>query len=349
MADPTLALLQHELRTADVPTLWLADENIEAAQFSANPAVTVVGNRFDLIRTLAQQGWQAQFSDFDLSAYADGQFQHIVYRISKEKAVVHHLINAAARLLPPGARLILIGDKGEGIKTYARKAQEVLGGERTEQKQGSIWRCELSRGQTTGTPLDDQQYRQLRPIAELNGRTLASKPGLFGWNKIDRGSAFLIEELPAMLGHSLPLQGRVLDLGCGFGYLSLGTAGPATELVCTDNNAAALQVCAYNLQQAGLSAQVQASDAGDTLQGTFDLILCNPPFHAGFDTEHDLTDRFLAATQRLLATNGTACFVVNQHIPLERKARGRFAQIECHADNGHFKLVRLQRPLTNRE
>lgn len=349
MQDPTLALLLTELKASDGPALWLTDENIATPELAANPAFEVVGNRFDLIRALQQRGWQAHFSDFDLTAYPDGHFQRILYRVSKEKAVVHHLINAAARLLQPGGRLVLIGEKGEGIKTYVRKAQQLLEGERSEQKQGALWYCQLSRGTGTGTPLDDQDYRQLRPIAQQDTRTFLSKPGLFGWNKIDRGSALLIEQLPQMLGRPLPLDGKVLDLGCGFGYLALSAAGPGTELVCTDNNAAALLACARNLALAGIEAQVVAGDAGDTVQGTFDVILCNPPFHAGFDTEHDLTDRFLAAAQRLLAADGCACFVVNQHIPLERKARGRFAQIHCHADNGHFKLVRLQRPLTYRE
>jgi 16S rRNA (guanine1207-N2)-methyltransferase len=125
----------------------------------------------------------------------------------------------------------------------------------------------------------------------------------------------------------------------------MNAAGPATELVCTDNNAAALQACRHNLQQAGLKGEVLASDAGDRLQRSFDTILCNPPFHSGFSVDGDLTDRFLMAAQRLLKPTGTACFVVNQHIPLERKATGRFADISLWLDNGKFRLVRLRTPI----
>ncbi len=346
MAHTALDLLRAELARPVPGTLWFADENIPAATWPPSPSVEVIGNRFDLIRGLRDQGWPAHFSDFDLSAWPDGSISRILYRVSKEKPVVHHLINEAARLLAVGGELILIGDKGEGIKTYSRKAQQRLGGDREESRHGSIWQARLSRGSDIDAPLDDKEYPRLRPLDGSDGHIYQTKPGQFGWNKIDRGSAFLIEQLPAMLECPLPLEGRVLDLGCGFGYLALNACAPDCALTCTDNNAAALIAVRANLVARGFSAaEVVASDAGDTLEGPFATILCNPPFHAGFGVEGDLTDRFLEQTRRLLAPDGVACFVVNLHIPLERKAQGRFARIDCHADNGHFKLIRLRDPI----
>ncbi|MBV1788926.1 methyltransferase [Marinobacterium sp. D7] len=345
MTDPVLNLLLQDLRHRSERTLWLVDENIPADLCPAQPGFEVIGNRFDLIQALSARGWTTEFSDFDLSRYPDNSLQRIIYRVSKEKPVVHYLINQAARLLQTEGELILIGDKSEGIKTYSRKAQQRLGGTREERKQGSAWRAVLTRGSATDEPLEDQQYRQLRPLALDAGEPYLSKPGLYGWNKVDRGSAFLLEQLPAMLGQPLPLRGRVLDLGCGFGYLALNACDSDTLLTCTDNNAAALYACRENLAHRDLHGEVIASDAGRELQPGFDTIMCNPPFHAGFGVEGDLTDRFLEQTRRLLAPGGSACFVVNLHIPLERKAQGRFAQIRCHADNGHFKLIHLSQAL----
>lgn len=346
MASSALDLLLPELDRQGTDSLWLVDENIPAGDWPVRPGVAVVGNRFDLIRCLDAQGWPARFSDFDLSPWAAGSLNRILYRVSKEKPIVHHLINEAARLLKPAGELVLIGDKNEGIRTYARKAQQRLGGTREENRSGSLWRARISRGSTPGEPLEDKHYAQLRPLEGNDGLEYLTKPGQFGWNKIDRGSAFLLERLPTMLGQPLPLSGRVLDLGCGFGYLALNACAPDCRLCCTDNNAAALASVQANLSARGFSqAEVVASDAGDSLSGPFDLVLCNPPFHAGFSVEGDLTDRFLEQIRRLLAPEGQACLVVNQHIPLERKAQGRFACIDRHADNGHFKLIRLAAPL----
>ncbi|MBA4500781.1 methyltransferase [Marinobacterium marinum] len=338
--------LNQLLRQASGTTLWLVDENIQL-DMPANPAVLVVGNRFDVIERLQQCGWDAHFSDFDLSALASAGFDQIIYRVSKEKPVVHYLITAAQRLLRADGSLSLLGDKGEGIRTYARKAEACLEGTRTEQKLGpNSWHAHIRQGNGTGPCPDHQHYSELRPACADAQRQYWSKPGLFGWNKIDRGSALLIEQLPAMLGSSLPLPGKVLDLGCGFGYLALNVADSTTALVCSDNNAAALRACRYNLDQAGLQqAEVIAADAGDRLSPGFDVLLCNPPFHSGFSVDGDLTDRFLHAARRLLSAKGSACFVVNQHIPLERKAIGLFADIHTHLDSGQFKLVRLRQPI----
>ncbi|MBS99314.1 MAG: rRNA methyltransferase [Oceanospirillaceae bacterium] len=344
--DPSQAVLEALLRQSHGQGLWLVDENISPPAIPALSEMLVVGNRFDRVRSLGEHGWNAQFSDFDLSRLESATIDQIFYRVSKEKAVVHHLINESARVLRPGGELILVGEKNDGIKTYARKAQMRLGGERTERKQGNVWTATLIQS-APGEPLDDQHYNDLRALLPTRDDSAGylTKPGLFGWNKIDQGSAYLIEELPGMLNQALPLHQPTLDLGCGFGYLALNACDKDTELVCTDNNAAALAACRANLEQRGFSnARVIASDAGDCVQGAFDIILCNPPFHAGFSIEGDLTDRFLQQTQRLLKPAGTACFVVNQHIPLERKAHNRFAQVHTHADNGHFKLITLKQP-----
>lgn len=343
--NPLARELEQQLKCLNAPGLWLVDENPQS-HCRPNPLVSVIGNRLDVIERLGQQGWQAEFNDFELDRLPAAGFDTILYRISKEKAVVHHIISAAQRLLKPGGELILLGEKGEGIRTYARKAELCLGGERSETKLGaSSWCARIGRSGAGGDCPDAQDYPTLRPACRDERFEYCAKPGLFGWNKIDSGSALLIEQLPEMLQQPLPLSGSLLDLGCGFGYLAMNAAGPATELVCTDNNAAALQACQHNLQRAGIKGEVLASDAGDRLQQSFDTILCNPPFHSGFSVDGDLTDRFLMAAQRMLKPTGTACFVVNQHIPLERKATGRFADVSLWLDNGKFKLVRLRAPI----
>jgi 16S RNA G1207 methylase RsmC len=343
--DPIAQELRRLLAAARTPTLWLVDDN-PPPHCPPNPAVTVVGNRYDLISRLRQQGWQAHFSDFELEPLPAAGFTTLLYRVSKEKAVVHHLIGAARRLLTPGGELLLLGDKGDGIRGHARTAERCLGGARNERKLGgSSWRAAIERTAAAGECPDHQDYPRLRPACSDQRFEYWAKPGLFGWNKIDQGSAFLIQQLPALLATPLPLSGSLLDLGCGFGYLALNAAGPETRLVCTDNNAAALLACRHNLERAGLEGEVVASDAGDGIQQRFDTLLCNPPFHSGFRVDGELTDRFLAAAQRLLAPQGTACFVVNRHIPLERKAARRFTDLHLWADNGRFKLVRLRQPI----
>lgn len=343
MADTAFELLLPALQRASDKTLWVADENLIGTRLVTNPAVTVIANRYDLFTLLKQHDWNARFSDFDFSEFTDNSVDCLIYRVSKEKPVVHHVINQAQRILKPGGRLLLAGDKGEGIKTYIDKARKLFSGACDAQKaSGDVWLAELTCPDEPGSkPLDDKQYTTLRPEARDQNFEYWSKPGVYGWNKIDKGSAYLIEHLDAFLMTMPEPPRNILDLGCGYGYLSLNASHLDIPITATDNNAAAIAACERNFDRYPVNGKVVTADCADGISGKFDLILCNPPFHAGFGVEGDLTDRFLQAAHDRLSNAGVACFVTNLHIPLERKARDLFHQVEIIASNSNFKLTRL--------
>ncbi len=342
--DPVIAALVSQLQRSPGRGLWVVDENLGGGRLPApREGLRVLTNRFDLQQQFRQAGWEVGFSDFDFApwrAAAEGGLDVIFYRVSKEKPVVHHVINQAWHCLRPGGRLWLCGYKQEGTKTYYDKARKLYGsGELEKLGKGGFLGCLTREASAAGDWLDDRDYPALREVAGEAGLHFFSKPGVFGWDKIDQGSRFLIEEAEQRWPSD---AARVLDLGCGYGYLAahahrLG----AGALIATDNNAAALAACHYNLARLEAPAQVLPADCADQVEGCFDLILCNPPFHQGFAVEGELTDRFLQAARRLLAPGGQALFVVNRFIPLERKAAGLFGQVAVFADNDSFKLVRL--------
>ena len=324
--------------------LLVVDENLNPALINSCDGWHALTNRFDQHNDLLSRGWSCTFSDF----VWPGSFKAevLVCRISKEKAVVNHILNLAAEQLKPGSKVILLGDKSEGIKSYAKNGQKRLGGIREEEKiGGDSWKIELSVGSVIGEPLDDQKYPELREIENVGKYTLYSKPGVYGWKKIDQGSQQLIERLPQMLEATLPLGDiRILDLGCGSGYLTVVSCGPKTQGVATDNNAAALIATRQTIEQADLNIETIVSNAGEELESGFDLILCNPPFHSGFGIDYDLTDRFSKQAARLLTNDGIACFVVNQHVPLKRIASAYFHVVELDLDSYNFCTYKLQKP-----
>ena len=190
-------------------------------------------------------------------------------------------------------------------------------------------------------PLDDKDYPTLRKHIEIEGTTLYSKPGVFGWNKVDRGSAFLVEHLSQFLKH-LPGEATLLDLGCGYGYIAASARDYGFQrIVATDNNAAALAACEKNFAQLNIAGEVIADDAGSNISERFNIVLCNPPFHQGFATDGRLTDKFLATTKRVLRRSGKGLFVVNSFVPLPQKAAKLFDRVEVIAENRSFKLVEV--------
>ena len=114
------------------------------------------------------------------------------------------------------------------------------------------------------------------------------------------------------------------------------------KITATDNNAAAILAAKANLKPIIKECEVIPSDAGDTVEGNFDTIWCNPPFHQGFAIDGDMSAKFLKATKRLLAPEGHALFVVNNFIPLEQKALKYFRSVQTLANNGSFKLIALR-------
>ncbi len=347
MNDLALAWLTRMMMQENAAkALWCSDENALASlpaaeQWPHKPLLMT--NRWDVAQQAERLGFNSRFSDFDFSELSDASLSHVFYRISKEKPVTHYIINQAHRLLMPGGKLFLCGQKNEGIKTYIDKAGKLFGCTASAQKNGTVYSAVLDNMLPQNDQrLDDSVYPQLRPINSPQGITIHSKPGLFGWNKIDQGSEFLIQALPALLDQLPQPPKRLLDLGCGYGYLTLMTANlPLEQRVLTDNNAAALHTARRNCELNQIAAEIIAADAGDQIQQTFDLILCNPPFHQGFSVDSDLTDKFILSAKRLLAKHGIALFVVNQFIPLERKAREHFRQVNVLAHNSSFKLVTL--------
>ncbi len=369
MSDTAFNLLKPLISHHRTPAVWFADENALNTALALQPpleGLSVICNRYDIYHQFVAARFDCRFTDFTQGDIPNDSLKQVFYRISKEKPIAHHIINLAYRLLQVGGELVLCGEKNQGIKSYFDKAKKRFGSDATLEKHGTVY---LTRLQKSPPPtvepdiklpgdraLDDLDYHRIRPIAEQNGIPIYSKPGIFGWNKIDQGSAFLIENLPRFLQrlslhrsqtHNNNPPTSVLDLGCGYGYLMIAGIDAfvgdksAFRFVATDNNAAALRAARYNFQHRQLPVDVVADDCGAGIDEHFDIIICNPPFHQGFGVDGGLTDKFLQNTRRLLSSDGAAVFVVNRFIALERKAKAYFPHIEILAENRSFKIVTL--------
>lgn len=366
LRDPACALLVKSLQGAScAQKLWLADENAldvlnTGGRYSSG---LLVSNRLDIVEQASNCGIDARWNDFDLSHIDDNSLSDVYYRVSKEKPLVHHLINQAHKKLKLGGNLQLFGLKNDGIKSYSDKAKQLFGDTSRLIKQGQAYSILLTKSSDSdfdsGSALDCSEYSQLRDSVEINGENFASKPGVFGWNKIDKGSVQLVEALKelcdsAQLSGSIPESMfeplRILDLGCGYGYLSIEAcevfADQSLSLTMTDNNATALLAAKENAHRLGLAkpnhqVMVCSSDAGQGIEGRFDLILCNPPFHQGHSVDTRLTDKFLSQTKRLLADGGQALYVVNQFIGVEAKAQKAGFICTKLAEIKGFKILRL--------
>lgn len=344
MSEAT-GLLQGALKAQlgrNATILRLVEEGTRVSLLAALAARDwVVTNRFDLHGALGRRGFErVEFSDFEIEGVPDASLDGVAFRVSKDKVLTHALINESAPKLRKGGRLFLAGMRNEGIKTYIEKASRLLSGQSNIRTTPSGARVgAIERGGELGEKLEDRRYREWRQIDLGEGIRAWSKPGIFGWDKLDAGSKVLAECLPDLSGKS------VLDLGCGYGYLALrALRGGAGRIVATDSNAAALAACKRNLNtEKNAHCEVLPSNAAREIGERFDVVLCNPPFHSGKATDRSLSKKFARAAMSRLQPGGEAFFVVNAFIPMDEALRQREgAEVEMFREAQGFRALRAR-------
>ncbi|HEY6530478.1 MAG TPA: methyltransferase [Cellvibrionaceae bacterium] len=345
MNDGAYAYLIQQLTCANGHTVWFAEESCTdylPLLAAYKDRLLLVTQRVDSYQRACALKIPVVINDA-IWPRDETLFTNCVIRIAKEKPWVHHLINQARLHLPPGGRLYLAGHKQEGIKTYADKAATLFNSNQKAQKIAEFYAITLTQSSENNSELlPCENYAEYRPVLTLQEKPIVSKPGIYGWNKIDQGSQLLVDTL---LNEELSTVNSCLDLGCGYGFLTLASGHlPLGLRTCTDNNSTALTACERNCRAWDISAKVILADCAEGIDEDFDLVLCNPPFHQGFSVENQLTTKFLSAAARRLNPHGVAYFVVNQFIPLERKAADFFYRCEKISANGQFKVLRLSLP-----
>lgn len=156
----------------------------------------------------------------------------------------------------------------------------------------------------TKDPQSPHDSRQLEVLFQGERFRFETDAGVFSRDGFDFGSQLL-------LATCLPLlQGRVLDLGCGWGPVGViaGKLKPGLEMVMTDINVRATDLAAKNLQRNGVQASVNTGDGFDGVTGQFDWILLNPPIRAGKQAVYALYRESAAR----LTENGALAIVIRK-------------------------------------
>lgn len=158
---------------------------------------------------------------------------------------------------------------------------------------------------------DDLFFHSAYPTVEENA--------VFFGPDTSRFARFIGHALQALKPRgAVPL--RVLDIGCGSGAggivaaRALAEAGAAATVVMNDINPLALQYTAVNAEVAGVPVALAQGDALSAVQGTFDLIVSNPPYlddaaqrayrHGGARLGRALGVRIAAESLKRLAPGG---------------------------------------------
>ncbi|WP_164682868.1 class I SAM-dependent methyltransferase [Streptococcus hyointestinalis] len=122
---------------------------------------------------------------------------------------------------------------------------------------------------------------------ELLGQTLRllTDSGVFSKKMVDYGSQVLLNTLDFQKGE------RLLDVGCGYGPLGIALAkAQGLDVTMIDINQRAVSLAPKNAEKNGVRAQIFQSNLYDTVTGTFQHIISNPPLRAGKKVVHTVIE-----------------------------------------------------------
>ncbi len=182
-----------------------------------------------------------------------------------------------------------------------------------------------------------------QPTSYEFGPSLAAvtMPGVFANRKLDIGTRFFLENLPA------PSDGdTVLDLGCGNGILgvSAAKANPSCSVVFTDNSylaVASAQETAERAFDEERTDQFVVADGADAVEdASVDLVLINPPFHDQYVVGDETARQMFADAGRVLRSGGRLLVVANRHLGHHKAMNNVFGNVKTVASNPKFVVLR---------
>jgi 16S rRNA (guanine1207-N2)-methyltransferase len=170
---------------------------------------------------------------------------------------------------------------------------------------------------------------------------LASASGVFSWSRLDPGTAVLLREAPPP---GAGTEGALLDLGCGYGAISvvLATAAPRATVYAIDVNQRALELVREN---AGGRRIIAALPDEVPESVGFAQIWSNPPIRVGKAELHALLLRWLPR----LNPDGVAWLVVAKNLGGDSLQRWLVEQgftAERHASDKGFRVLKVGKPLS---
>ena len=187
----------------------------------------------------------------------------------------------------------------------------------------------------TSRPTSESDPREI--VAQLRGKDyrFVTEAGVFSRSKVDRGTRLLIDTLP------IPSQGRMLDLGCGYGPVGIVAAReqPGLEVVMVDINQRAVELARIN---AGLNdvpgVDIRHGEGFSMVpERDFTLIASNPPIRAGKQVIYPL----LANAKDHLLPNGTLYVVIRTKqgaSSLERHLTTIYSRVDTIAKGGGYRV-----------
>lgn len=277
-----------------------------------------------------------------LLADAPSPAQSAVVYLPKSKALIDMTLALVSGKVAEGGTIVLAGANDAGIRS-AKDAYEANIGPVDQKIVGNHSALYVGKNARRGADKKVEDFLSSAPLryegpagtAEIE---VAVLPGVFSAGKLDAGTKALLDALPYRAA-------RVLDVGCGAGVIGsiYKKLAPESEVDMVDSSPLAVIAAKKTVEKSGVDGSVAQSDVFSSVSGQFDLILSNPPFHQGVDTDYSFIDRFAAGAKAHLAPHGEVWVVANSFLPYQPILERGIGPTEVVSDDKRFKVYRSRR------
>lgn len=175
-------------------------------------------------------------------------------------------------------------------------------------------------------------------IQQHPSHELWTQPGVFSWDRVDAGSALLLQHLPAFSGDGA-------DFGCGIGVLSRAVlASPQVRaLTLLDIDRRAIRAAQKNIVDARAAFIWADIRAAVLPSAALDFVVMNPPFHDTGIEDQSLGQYFIERAAAVLKTGGQCWLTANRHLPYEALLTKHFTRVRS-VDVAHgFKIFNAEK------
>ncbi|MEY8204707.1 MAG: class I SAM-dependent methyltransferase [Bermanella sp.] len=279
---------------------------------------------------------QQNFVLADICSPPSQTFPQVIIYMSKAKSRLALMLDYARASLQEGGVIWLVGENKGGIKSLAKQLKGDF--ERIDKMtSGKHSAIVCANGPLTSKAYAINQYYS----AQQNdlGLSLQALPGVFSQEKLDKGTAVLLKNLPRKV------KGRVLDFGCGAGtigaYVSLHREVEEIELL--DDDILAVRSAQHNIEQNKFEfCEAYLSNGFEKIEDRYHWIISNPPFHQGIKTDYNVTENFLKEAKEHLKLSGKLLLVANEFLNYEVILREHFNGVKQIAKENGFKVLQCE-------
>jgi len=170
---------------------------------------------------------------------------------------------------------------------------------------------------------------------------VVSLPGVFSHGRLDDGTRRLLDCIGAKI------NGSILDFGCGCGTIGavIARLAPESEVHLIDSDAMAIASTQATVETNNLkNTQCYPSDLFNEVSTKFDLIVSNPTFHQGNQTDQRMVTGLIADSGRYLNAGGSLIIVANGFLPYHTLLTQQFKIVRTLSRDSRYSVYLANQP-----